>query len=160
MVAPGGIHVGPLQVGEIPLAYPLIQLATPGVTAEQWRLFALAVLGAPDAADGRRGLLGARSGRGDLLGCCCYALHPDLHDGGLVEASHLAAFDIAGRSAVLAALLEALSGLARQSGCGRLRVTLPSAAGLLRLASDGAADALQAAGLAPEAVCLGTRVRR
>ena len=156
--ATASILVAPLEPADIPVAYPLIQLVAPEVSAEQWRTFALSVLGTPDAADGRCGLLGARSRRGDLLGCCSYALHPDLRNGSVIEASHLVAFDIAGRAAVVRAILEALGDLARRCGCPRVRVRHPGSNNVVGVGAGSIVSSLRSAGLEPEGACFGMAV--
>lgn len=156
--ATASIVVTPLEPADIPIAYPLIQLVAPEVSPERWRTFALSVLRAPDAADGRRGLLGARSRRGDLLGCCSYALHPDLRHGSVMEASHLVAFDIAGRAAVVRAILETLHDMARGCGCPRLRIQHPGSNDVVGLAAGSIISSLRSVGLEPEAVCFGKAV--
>ncbi len=112
----------PLAPDGIAQAFPLIQMAFPEVTLEEWRDFASPMI----RAKGRpvSGIITVISEQDYIVGLCCYRVEHELQHGPTLMADHFLAFDLFDRQSVFHALAAALESLARERLCTAVHTNL------------------------------------
>lgn len=134
----------PLAPDRVNDAFPMARAATPGLTLDQWRDFAVeAMTRAADPAPPAIMLI--ENEHGYVQGICAYRLQQDVGQGTVLTVEHFATIDLIDTKAVADALLAALERLAREAGCRMIHVHVPEPSP--GHASRGSLyDALRAAG--------------
>ncbi|PWC33648.1 hypothetical protein TSO352_24885 [Azospirillum sp. TSO35-2] len=115
----------PLGRRQIDQAYPLVRAIAPGLTVEQWRAFAAAVLDDGGAPAARAGIMTIQNAQGYLHGLFSYAIEPDLRHGRVMNVDNFVVLDLFDTVGVAGALLRAMDGLARRLGCAAIHTILP-----------------------------------
>ncbi|MFI4982912.1 MAG: hypothetical protein ACHQIO_21385 [Nevskiales bacterium] len=135
-----------LSRDQVRSVYPLIREAVPTLDLPSWLRFARQLTGSRRV--GQCGIIVARrEGRTFPCGLFCYRVAEDLKLGKTLVADHFVAVDLLEPGAVVAALVEALDGLAKRLGCQAVRSVVHGGA-------SEVADELRAAGHQPEASLL------
>jgi hypothetical protein len=125
------VLVEPITLGDIRPLFPLMRAVEPELKLSAWLSYSRRMTKAKAGA--RAGIMVARR-RGHSLPCGAvhYRLDRNLRYGQLLTAEHFIAIDLLYPHAVLAALFEALDGIATGCGCTAMRSIL----------QDGRADLL------------------
>ena len=110
-------------------AFPLVRMAAPEVSPDQWRRYA-DWLG---RAEG--GVLAAYAGNATLHGVAAYCRDDSLRYGRALRVDLIVSFELSGAAPARAALLEALALVALAKGCETLTVCMPR-----RGYADGGSD--------------------
>jgi hypothetical protein len=118
--------------------YPLVREAVPTLDLTAWLRFARQLIG--PRRNGHSGIIAARrEARVFPSGLFCYRVEDDLKLGKVLIADHFVAVDLLDPAGVVAALVEALDGLAKRLECQAVRSLVHGGASDLE-------DGLQAAG--------------
>lgn len=131
------------------LAYPLIRMVTPDVTAERWREYAGALVG------GGGGLLAVLAGQDSLHGIAAFRIM-DALSGRVLQVEVFVTFELSAKAPVRRTLLNGLERRAAAAGCTTLSLSLPSR-GYLPDESDKA-KGWSMLGLAPQGVAFAKRL--
>ncbi len=115
----------PLTPERVAQAFPLIQIAFPAVSLEDWRDFATPPARAQGQVDG--GIITVDSEQGYIVGLCCYRVAQDLRHRAVLLANHFLILDLIGQQAVGRALADAVESLARNRRCTAIHTSLPEA---------------------------------
>jgi hypothetical protein len=117
------LEIRPLTPERVAQAFPLIQIAFPAVSLEDWRNFAAPPARAQGQADG--GIITVISEQGYIVGLCCYRVAQDLRHGAVLLANHFLILDLFDQQAVVRALADAVESLARERRCTAIHTSLP-----------------------------------
>ena len=104
-------------------AFPLIQIAFPEVSLENWRDFATPAASAQSQTDG--GITTVVSEQGYIVGLCCYRVVQDFQHGNVLMVEHFLILDLFDQKAVVHALADAAESLARERRCTAIHTSLP-----------------------------------
>ncbi len=113
-----------LTTERVAQAFPLIQIAFPAVSLEDWRDFATPLARAQGPADD--GIITVVSEQDYIVGLCCYRVTQDLRHGAVLLANHFLILDLFGQQAVVRALADAVESLAREWCCTAIHTSLPA----------------------------------
>jgi hypothetical protein len=113
-----------LTTERVAQAFPLIQIAFPAVSLEDWRDFATPLARAQGPADD--GIITVVSEQDYIVGLCCYRVTQDLRHGAVLLANHFLILDLFGQQAVVRALADAVESLAREWRCTAIHTSLPA----------------------------------
>lgn len=100
-------------------AYPLVRTVAPGVSVEQWSLYAR-------KARMRGGLLGLIGAENTLFGLLTYRNEDNLRHGRIFHIDNFVTFELNRAAPGRRALCEAAEALARQQGCTAIELRLDS----------------------------------
>jgi len=117
------LETRPLTPERVAQAFPLIQIALPAVSLEDWRDFATPLARAQGPADD--GIITVVSEQDYIVGLCCYRVTQDLRHGAVLLANHFLILDLFGQQAVVRALADAVESLARERRCTAIHTSLP-----------------------------------
>jgi hypothetical protein len=117
------LETRPLTPERVAQAFPLIQIAFPALSLEDWRDFAAPLASAPGQADG--GIITVVSEQGYIVGLCCYRVAQDFQHGAVFMTDLFLIFDLCGQKAVVHALTDAVESLARERRCTAIHTSLP-----------------------------------
>ncbi len=117
------LETQPLTPGRVAQAFPLIQIAFPEVSLEDWRAFATPPASAQSQTNG--GIITVVSEQGYIVGICCYRVAQDLQHGNVLMAEHFLILDLFDQQAVVHALADAAESLARERRCTAIHTSLP-----------------------------------
>ncbi len=157
----GAYLVRPLELDQIPLAFPLVSMLDTALTMEQWRDYAGAMIPPPGDRNGRRAdvpvaggsreghhMLSVQSGQGHIYGVSAYWLKPDLRRERVMEIENFAVVDVTGTRRAARVLLDGLEALARERGCSCIVIGLlnPMIRRRLRDEQEATVDLFKATG--------------
>jgi hypothetical protein len=117
------LETRPLTPGRVAQAFPLIQIAFPALSLQDWQYFATPLASAQGQADG--GIITVVSEQGYIVGLCCYRVARDFQHGVVLMADHFLILDLFGQQAVVGALADAAESLARERRCTAIHTSLP-----------------------------------
>lgn len=119
------LKVDQLARERVQQVYPLIQLAKPRLSLDDWRVQALAHIDAKNRAN--RGFLGVEDERGVVLGVLQYEVDEDGEEGRVLRIRNFVALDLFEklRDHVAEELIRAMDRLAADHGCVAIHTRLP-----------------------------------
>ncbi len=117
------LETRPLTPERVAQAYPLIQMAFPAVSLEDWRDFAAQLASARGQADG--GIVTVVGEQGYIVGLCCHRVARDLRHGAVFMADPFVALDLYDPQAVVRVLVDSVETLAREHRCAAIHTSLP-----------------------------------
>jgi len=120
------LSIAPLASERVLQAYPLIREATPDVTVEGWRRFALAAIGGPRTRLAASGAMVVRTENDYLRGVFTYHVGPDMHRGRILVVDSIVVSSLFMPEAVADAILEAIDALAKTHDCRTIQTDLLS----------------------------------
>jgi hypothetical protein len=117
------LETRPLTPGRVAQAFPLIQIAFPALSLQDWQYFATPLASAQGQADG--GIITVVSEQEYINGLCCYRVTQDLQHGAVLMADLFMILDLVDQMAVVHALADAVESLARERRCTAIHTSLP-----------------------------------
>ncbi len=117
------LETRPLTPERVAQAFPLVQIAFPALSLEDWRDFAAPPARAQGQVDG--GIITVVSDQGYIVGLCCYRVAQDFQHGAVLMADPFLALDLLDLKAVARALADAIESLARERRCTAIHTSLP-----------------------------------
>ncbi len=127
--------VEPFTRADLRLLFPLMRMAEPDIDLARWMTYASKLA---RRRDGRAGILVARRHvRRFPCGAVCFRQAEDLRYGSVLLAEHFVAIDPIDPHSVLRALTEKLDTLAKELGCGAVRVITPNSSASVELRRAG-----------------------
>lgn len=137
--------VKPLEKAQILRAYPLVQAVAPHLTLDQWVDYARSLYD-PVRQNSGGGIMLALSPQGYIFGVYCHVMEPDIESGRILRISNFAAANLCDSGGVLGPLIDSMSLIARDHGCGAVYVDLPEAMRSQPRPIQGVFNAFKAAG--------------
>lgn len=137
--------VKPLEKEEIPRAFPLVQSVSPHLTLGHWVDYAQSLYG-PARQNSGAGIMSARNPQGYIFGIYCHVMEPDIESGRVLRVSNFAAANLSDSGSILDPLIVSMSLVAREHGCGAVRIDLPEAMRNWPRPVQGVFNAFKAAG--------------
>lgn len=137
--------VKPLEEEEIPQAFPLVQAVTPHLTLDHWVDYAQSLYG-PARQDSGTGIMSARNPQGYIFGLYCHVREPDIESGRILRITNFVAANLSDSGGILDPLIDSMSIVARDHGCGAVYVDLPESMRNWPRPVQGVFNAFKAAG--------------
>lgn len=117
----------PLPHRQVDQAFPLVQLAAPGLTLDRWRAYAAALVGAGNGHGHRpqpQGIVTAQDAKGYIHGLFCYAVQDDLSLGRALGVQHFVVGSLFDPRGVADTLLDCMESIARELECTAIHADL------------------------------------
>ena len=118
-----GYDVRPLNLDQVPQAYPVVSILDPDLGPDQWSSYAIDLLTWSDGT-GQRSILTVQNEQNHIFGLSIYCVKPDLRQGRILEIENFAVVDVIGNRAPARILLAALEKIAREQACSCVSISL------------------------------------
>lgn len=143
--------VRPLNLDQVPQAYPVVSILDPDLSPDQWSSYAIDLLTWPNGT-GQRNILTVQNEQNHIFGLSIHWVKPDLRQGRILEIENFAVVDVIGNRAPARILLAALEEIAREQGCSCVSISLlnPLMRRWLRSRKQPAMDLFREAGFRGE----------
>jgi hypothetical protein len=146
--------VKPLGEGQVMQAYPLVQSAAPQLTMDQWLDYVQTLSRDGDSEPQYSGVMSVQNGDGYIYGIYCHEVEVNIQHGRVLKVSNFVAANLYDAKSVTDGLIDSMTSMARDYGCGAVHVDLPEEARSGPRPVDGIANQFKGAGYQVESVAL------
>ena len=115
-----------IKAADIARAFPLVQAAYAGLSAQDWMRFADLQVRGLGGRPGRTGIVAVESANGYMHGLFTYTIVEEGLTGRALTCDHFVVLDMLSVGKPLAVLIEAAQNLGRDEGCDEIQLCIPN----------------------------------